>query len=55
MIKRLFLLTIILSFSFNNVKTEEALYPEPAFFNQEDPYFLHTIEQGQTVYSISVM
>ncbi|GHV58478.1 peptidase M23 [Bacteroidia bacterium] len=32
-----------------------AFYPEPVFFTQDGDYFLHTVEQGQTVYSISRM
>jgi len=55
MSKRLFLLLAFLSLSFYNVKSGEAFYPEPDFFTQDDDYFLHTVERGQTVYSISVM
>jgi len=55
MSKRLLLLLAFLSLSFYNVKSEEAFYPEPDFFTQDDDYFLHTVERGQTVYSISVM
>ena len=55
MSKRLLLLLTILSLSFNNVKPEEAFYPEPDFFTQDENFFLHTIERGQTVYSISIM
>jgi len=55
MSKRLLLFLAILFLSFYNGKTAEAFYPEPTFFNQDDQFFLHTIERGQTVYSISVM
>ena len=55
MSKRLFLLLAILSLSFYNVKSEKAFYPEPVFFSQDDNFFLHTIERGQTVYSIAIM
>ena len=55
MSKRLFLLVAILSLSFYNVKSEKAFYPEPVFFSQDDNFFLHTIERGQTVYSIAIM
>jgi len=53
--KHLFLVFAILSLSFNNVKSGNAFYPEPTFFTQDDSFFLHTIERGQTVYSISIM
>jgi len=53
--KKLFLVFAILSLSFNNVKSKEAFYPEPNFFTQDDTFFLHTIERGQTVYSIANM
>ena len=55
MSKRLLLLLAILSLSFYNVKSEEAFYPELDFLTQEDNFFLHTVERGQTVYSISTM
>ena len=45
----------LLFYNVYNVKSEEAFYPEPAFFTQEDNFFLHTIERGQTVYSIAAM
>jgi len=55
MSKRLFFLFAILFLSFYNVKSEEAFYPDSTFSTQEDHFFLHTIERGQTVYSISLM
>jgi len=55
MYKRHFLLFAALLFSFYNVKADEAFHPEATFFNQENHFFLHTIERGQTVYSISLM
>jgi len=55
MSKRLFLLLVILTVFFNNVKSKDAFYPEPVFFTQDDDFFLHTIERGQTVYSIAIM
>ena len=55
MSKRLFLFILLLSIQFYNVKSEKAFYPEPTFFTQDNPFFLHTVERGQTVYSISVM
>jgi LysM repeat protein len=35
------------------VKPAAAFYPEPVFFTSEDDYFLHTVEPGQTIYSIA--
>ena len=55
MSKRLFLFFVILSLPFYNVKLVKAFYPESTFFIQDDNFFNHTVEQGQTVYSISVM
>ena len=55
MSKQLLLLLVLFSLPFYNVKSEKAFYPEPDFFTQDDQFFLHTIESGQTVYSISVM
>jgi len=53
--QRLFLLFAFLSLSLYNVKSGSAFYPDLDFFTQQDDYFLHTVERGQTVYSISVM
>ena len=53
--KQLLLVFALLSLSFINVKSEEAFYPETTFFTQDDNFFLHTIERGQTVYSIANM
>ena len=53
--KLLLLVFAFLSLCSINVKSEEAFYPEPNFLTQDDNFFLHTIERGQTVYSISVM
>ena len=56
MCKRLLLLFVISFLSiYHNVKSVEAFHPESTFFTQDDQYFLHTIERGQTVYSISLM
>ena len=55
MSKRLFILLAILTVSSYNVKSKDAFYPEPTFFTQDDDFFLHTIERGQTVYSIAIM
>jgi len=55
MFKRLLLLIALFSLLLYNVKSVGAFYSEPVFFMQDDNYFLHTIERGQTVYSISIM
>jgi LysM repeat protein len=55
MLQRFLLILFVSAISTNNVKTEEAFYPEPSFFTQDDDFFLHTIERGQTVYSIASM
>ena len=55
MSKQLIILLAFFSLLSYNVKSDEAFYPEPTFFSQDDQYFLHTVESGQTVYSISVM
>jgi LysM repeat protein len=53
MFERFFVLLIFISAFIYNVKSEDAFYPEPVFFVQDDNYFLHTVERGQTVYSIA--
>ena len=55
MSKRLLLLLAILTLSFYNVKSEEAFYTGTTFFTQDDNFFQHTVERGQTVYSIAAM
>ncbi|MDR2682733.1 MAG: LysM peptidoglycan-binding domain-containing protein [Dysgonamonadaceae bacterium] len=55
MIRRLFILFLLITIPLYNVKPVEAFYPVPVFFTQEGDYFLHTVEQGQTVYSIARM
>jgi len=55
MSKQLLLLFLLFFLPYNNVKIDAAFYPEPDFFSQDDQFFLHTVERGQTVYSISVM
>jgi LysM repeat protein len=55
MIKRLFFVFLLLSIQIYNVKSEKAFYPEASFFSQSTDYFLHTIERGQTVFSIAGM
>lgn len=55
MSKHLLLLLLLACLCVNNVKSGEAFYTESTFFQQDNDYFLHTIERGQTVYSIAAM
>jgi LysM repeat protein len=55
MSKRLFILSLLISIYAYNVKSAEAFYSESTFFTQNDSCFFHTIERGQTVYSIAIM
>ena len=55
MSKHLLFLLILFFLPIYNVKSVNTFYPEPVFFTQDDQFFLHTIERGQTVYSLSVM
>jgi LysM repeat protein len=38
-----------------NVKSGNAFYSESTFFTEDDTFFLHTVEKGQTVFSIASM
>ncbi len=53
--KRTLIFIVLLSVQLYNVKSENTFYSEAAIFAQSDEFFLHTVERGQTVYSISVM
>ncbi|MCC8145587.1 MAG: LysM peptidoglycan-binding domain-containing protein [Bacteroidales bacterium] len=53
--KTLIFILLLFSIQFYNVKSEEAFYQETTFLTQEGDFFLHTVERGQTVYSISKM
>ena len=55
MLQRFLLLLTLFTILTYNVKSEEAFYPEPSFFTQDSDFFFHTIERGQTVYSIAAM
>ncbi len=46
---------VLLFVQLHNIKSEEAFYLEPTICAQEGDFFFHTIERGETVYSISVM
>lgn len=53
--ERLLIILLLFSFQLYNVKSEEAFYQETTFLAQNNDFFLHTVERGQTVYSISKM
>ncbi|MDR3266495.1 MAG: LysM peptidoglycan-binding domain-containing protein [Tannerella sp.] len=53
MLQRVFFVLLLLFIQVYNVKSEKAFYPEATFFAQESDFFLHTIERGETVYSIA--
>ena len=55
LLKYTLILFAFLFVQFHNIKSEETFYPESTSFAQEGDFFIHTIERGQTVYSISVM
>ncbi len=55
LLKHTLILLVLLFVQLHNVKSEEAFYFEPTIFTQDGDFFLHTIERGETVYSISVM
>jgi len=51
--QRIFIFFLLLTISLYNAKTVAAFYPESTFFAQDEDYFFHTVERGQTVFSIS--
>jgi LysM repeat protein len=55
MLQRVFFVFLILIIRNYNAKSEEAFYPQASFSTQETGFFLHTIERGETVYSISAV
>ena len=55
LLKYTLILFALLFVQSHNIKSEEAFYLESTSIAQEGDFFFHTIERGQTVYSISVM
>jgi LysM repeat protein len=55
MSKRFLILLLFTCLQIYNVKSGNAFYPEPTFFTEDENYFLHTVEKGQTVFSIASM
>lgn len=50
---RYLILLLFACLQFYNVKSGNAFYPESTFFTEDNNYFLHTVEKGQTVFSIA--
>ena len=55
MLHRYSVLLLFACLQFYNVKSGTAFYPESTFFTEDNNYFLHTVERGQTVFSIASM
>ncbi|MDL2241663.1 LysM peptidoglycan-binding domain-containing protein [Bacteroidales bacterium OttesenSCG-928-L03] len=55
MIQRLAVIFFFLITSIYNVKSQGEVHPEANFLEKNYNYFYHTVEQGQTVYSIAVL
>lgn len=55
MLHRYLILLLFACLQFYNVKSVNAFYPESTFFTEDGNYFLHTVEKGQTVFSIASM
>ncbi|MDR2692497.1 MAG: LysM peptidoglycan-binding domain-containing protein [Dysgonamonadaceae bacterium] len=55
MLHRYLILLLFACLQFYNVKSANAFYPESTFFTEDGDYFLHTVEKGQTVFSIASM
>lgn len=55
MLGRLLLFMLVLIAAQSNVQAQNNPYPRPVTSSQTSAYFIHTVERGETVYSISVM
>ena len=55
MLQRILITLLLASIHLYNVKSVEALHSDTTVYTEENEYFLHTVERGQTVYSISKM
>jgi len=55
MIQRFLVLLLFTCLQIYNVKSENTFYSESTFFADDDTYFFHTVEKGQTVFSIASM
>ena len=52
---RFLILLLFTCLQIYNVKSENTFYSESTFFTEDDTYFFHTVEKGQTVFSIASM
>ena len=55
MSNRILILLLFTCLQIYNVKSENEFYSESTFFTENDTYFIHTVEKGQTVFSIASM
>jgi len=55
MLNRFLIVLLFTCLQIYNVKSENEFYSESTFFTEDDTYFFHTVEKGQTVYSIASM
>ncbi|MDR1371464.1 MAG: LysM peptidoglycan-binding domain-containing protein [Dysgonamonadaceae bacterium] len=53
LLKHTTILLVLLFVQLDNVKSEEALYPEATIFTQKDDYIQHTVQKGETLFSLS--
>ena len=53
--QRFFFFFLLITIPFYNVKSATTFYPAEVFLMQDGDYFFHTVEPGQTVFSISRM
>ncbi len=55
MMQRLLIILLLLIAPLYNVKSQKAVQSEPNYLVENFDYFFHTVERGQTVYSIATM
>ena len=55
MLKKLVSFIVLLAIYSYNVESQESFHSKSNFSTKTNSYFLHTVERGQTAYSISVM
>ena len=53
LLKHTLILVVLLFVQLHNVKSENALYSEAIIFAQEDNFVIHTIQKGETLFSLS--
>ena len=52
LLKHTLILVVLLFVQLHNVKSEEALYSEATIFAQKDDFVIHTIQKGETLFSL---